>query len=248
MFNFFKKVTVMESRPIPNSNELTNDHIELPVTQSISNSEITSVKTESSSSYIPGNDSVFSSDFLLHDPAALGWSSIEEQQALFAALCIFYENGQSVLDVGCGRCDMFGYMNQHLQLGTEKYLGIDINPNMLEVAKVKFPGISVETLDVTKLESKEFDWVMASGVFNLIDYPDMITHLIDAVDKMYATSKVGIAFNLLTKKPSFLTKEEQSHLATYDPGSWLNYFISKYTKVICRTDYLDGDATFFIFK
>lgn len=193
--------------------------------------------------------SLYSEEYLTSAPEIVGWVSTQEQEMLFSALLLFYSPTQTLLDVGCGRADLYGYL-QNLYKQEIPYSGIDRNPNMIQVANMKYPGADVAFADILDLtpgtDSK--DWVMASGLFNLNDHPDMISYAKQCIDKMYELANAGVAFNLLTGLPPDMSAEDEAQLIVHDPGFWLSYLIEKYTKVICRTDYMSGDVTFIIFK
>ena len=181
---------------------------------------------------------------MLNAPEMVGWLSQAEQELLFNALLMFFQPGQSVLDAGCGRADLFGLIGPAVSL----YKGIDYNKNILDIAQRKFPGVNVEAIDLLDFnEPDSYDWVFASGMFNT-QMEDAIEYTQKCVDKMFESSKVGVAFNLLTGIPADLADEDKAQIIVWDSGAWLNYLVSKYTKVICRTDYMEGDTTFFIFK
>jgi hypothetical protein len=181
---------------------------------------------------------------MLNAPEMVGWLSQAEQEILFNALLMFFQPGQSVLDAGCGRADLFGLIGPAVSL----YKGIDYNKNILDIAQRKFPEVNVEAIDLLDFnEPDSYDWVFASGMFNT-QMEDAIEYTQKCVDKMFESSKVGVAFNLLTGIPADLAEEDKAQIIVWDSGAWLNYLVSKYTKVICRTDYMEGDTTFFIFK
>jgi SAM-dependent methyltransferase len=182
---------------------------------------------------------------ILNAPEIVGWSSKEEQETLFeAALWLASVPGLSVLDVGCGRADLY-------PLAMEKglvYKGIDYNPNIINVAQQKYPEVSVETLDVLNIDAgADYDWVVGSGLFN-IAIKDPATYAQAVIEKMYDKAKIGVAFNLLTGIPEDIADEDKQQLVVWEPAAWLAYLESTYKKVICRTDYLDGDTTFYILK
>lgn len=187
--------------------------------------------------------------YLLTAPEIVGWLSTEEQELLFSALLLFYSPNQSILDVGCGRADLFGYLNRLFSGNMIQYKGIDINPNLINLAKDKFPEVSVENLDILNTDmGADSDWVVGSGLFNLNDHPDMIEYAKQVIDKMYDNAKAGVSFNLLTGFPPEMAQEDMDQLIVHSPSMWLDYLIEKYSKVICRADYMSGDVTFFIFK
>ena len=76
--------------------------------------------------------------YLFTAPEIVGWLSTGEQELLFSALLLFYSPNQSILDVGCGRADLSGYLNRVFSGNAIQYKGIDLNPNLINLAKEKF--------------------------------------------------------------------------------------------------------------
>ena len=74
-------------------------------------------------------------------------------------------NNCSVLDVGCGFGDFYGFL---LSKGLRvKYTGYDMNPNLIEVAKIKYPSAKFEIKDFFSEDvNEEFDYVVSSSAFN----------------------------------------------------------------------------------
>jgi len=194
------------------------------------------------------DESVFDADYLLTNPLVVGWLSTVEQELLFSALCYFTQYNNSVLDVGCGRADLYGYLQNLFQNDQIQYKGIDLNPNLIEIAKRKFINVNVESADVLNFKTENYDWVVGSGLFNLNDHPDMVEYAKKVIDQMFAVCNVGVAVNFLTGVPEDLAEEDLKALIVHDPGIWLNYLVEKYNKVITRADYLTGDVTFYILK
>jgi len=195
------------------------------------------------------NLDIYDLDRLFNDPLVVGWLSNAEQQLLFTLVSYYHRPTESVLDIGCGRADLYGYLTERNPGESIKYSGIDYNPNMIEIAKKKWPGVTAVTGDVLNLERiEEYDWVMASGVFNLKDSVDMFEYGKQVVDVMYSKCKRGVAFNILTDLPDDVSDSDRNALFVHDPAKWLDYLLKTYNKVICRTDYMLGDCTFYIFK
>lgn len=184
-------------------------------------------------------------------PELLGWNSTEEQETLFFALQMFYEQDSSVLDVGAGRGDLFGYMtNLYPNWDPTLYTGIDFNSYLINLGTQKFPTANLLVGDLFTIdESVRYDWCMANGIFNLkIANYDMEEYTKLAIDKMYNIAEKGVAFNLLTSYDDSMSQEVIDAIHKFDAGEYLNYLTEKYGKVICRADYFPGDVTFFIFK
>jgi len=213
---------------------------EVMTTESVDTNAVTEIATPEPITYSP--------DYLLNAPEVVGWLSTQEQELLFSAMLLFYETKHSILDVGCGRADLFGYIRDLLLDSDIKYKGIDLNPNILKIAEEKYPGVEVEAVDILKMSEEKYDWVMASGMFNLKDQENMEGYARTVVDAMYQRANFGVVFNLLTGLPDYLPQEDIDQLHVYNSSEWLQYLIETYTKVICRSDYMSGDVTFYIFK
>jgi hypothetical protein len=159
-----------------------------------------------------------------------------------------------ILDVGCGRADLYGYLRTIYTNNEIDYIGIDCNSNILQIAERKYPILQKHLINsdilAYNLEFPDYkrDWVFASGIFNLQEHSDQIEYTKLTIDNMMNHANVGVAFNLLTADLSSLPELERTRWIQHDPGFWLDYLIKKYTKVISRSDYMKGDITFIILK
>ena len=186
-------------------------------------------------------------NYFLNAPEIVGWSTIEEQELLFDVLTSQIESTQSILDVGCGRADLFGFLKDKFEGQDILYKGIDYNPNIINAATLKFPGVNVQTIDLLDFETEtNYDWVVGNGLFNIAEQEadKLVQFAEDCIKVMYDKATVGVALNFNTGK----YEEQDASLISWDSGSWLRYLIHTYGKVICRADYLLTDVTFFIFK
>lgn len=198
--------------------------------------------------------SEYSDEYLFTAPQINGWNSTLEQELIFSRLICLYKPTQSVLDVGCGRADLYGYLRTIYTNNEIDYIGIDSNSNILQIAERKYPILQKHLINsdilAYNLEFPDYkrDWVFASGIFNLQEHSDQIEYTKLTIDNMMNHANVGVAFNLLTADLSPLPELERSRWIQHDPGFWLNYLIEKYTKVTSRSDYMKGDITFIILK
>jgi len=220
------------------------------INESNSDTEVWAAATEELEIAKAFNEANADTSYLLTDPRVVGWLSTAEQELLFSALLLFYRpEAHSMLDVGCGRADLYGYLKDLYQLDDVIYTGMDMNPNIVSIATQKFPTVNVIAGDILNDSSEDrYDWVVGSGLFNLIDHPDMMVYTKEVIDKMLSKANIGISFNLLTGLPEDLSDTDKEQLFVHDPSIWLDYLINTYNKVICRHDYLSGDVTFYIFK
>lgn len=81
------------------------------------------------------------------DIRSLGYSSPEAQETrMKAASEIIDFSDKSVLDVGCGFGDLYAFLKKQ-GIHLRKYVGIDINPRMIAIARKRFPKLKFEFRD-----------------------------------------------------------------------------------------------------
>jgi len=176
---------------------------------------------------------------------AVGYGSIESQQVRYSVLSeIGSFEGRDVLDVGCGFGDFFCFINRkggHLK----SYVGVDVNPNMIAIAKKRCPNAVFEVKDILEAPVvNKFDFVIASGIFGL-ETPNWEEIFKKMTTRMYELSKIGVSVNFLSaftpgKKPA------DSHFA--DPIEITDFVLRNLsTKVVLRHDYKPNDFTLYIY-
>ncbi|WP_201244059.1 class I SAM-dependent methyltransferase [Halochromatium salexigens] len=107
----------------------------------------------------------------------------------------------SLLDVGCGFADLYGFL---LEAGYRNidYTGIDIMPEFTDHAAARYPEATFVTGDFLRLgpQAGTYDFVLSSGALNLVNeqYPDHYDFVFAMVEQMYQTAAQGVAFNLLS--------------------------------------------------
>jgi len=144
------------------------------------------------------------------------------------------EEGSSILDVGCGFADF--YMHLTMKGINVQYTGIDIVPELIEMAKIKNPNLDLQVRDLEEnpFPKSSFDYVVCSQVFNLELGADKNNILVkNMIDNMFETARHGVAVDLLSSYVDF--KEE--HLHYYRPEEILSYAKKLTRRVILRHDY-----------
>lgn len=117
------------------------------------------------------------------------------------------KEGNSVLDLGCGFGDFFDYLRE-IGLKDINYVGYDINPNLIEIAKERHPGIQFEVKDIQKDSLPEFDFIVSSNAFNLkLESQDNYEFIFEIMNICYKHSYVGVAIDFLTSYVDFETPE-----------------------------------------
>jgi SAM-dependent methyltransferase len=74
--------------------------------------------------------------------------------------------GKTVLDFGCGKGDFYGFLRKKDNFF--HYCGIDINENLISLARRKYPEAEFLALDIEEETfQRTFDLILVCGVFNL---------------------------------------------------------------------------------
>lgn len=179
-----------------------------------------------------------------HSPRAVDWGSRASQQARFHALVEIGDLAHSsVLDVGCGLADLLAYLESRAIPAT--YTGYDIAPAMLEAARRRFPDAELKRIDLLAdpVHTPRFDFVLASGIFNLRT-TDSYAYLEAMARRMYRVCRRGVAFNSLSTMATIADPDQ--FLA--DPMKVLDLCLSITPRVVLRHDYLPHDFTVYLYK
>ena len=164
-------------------------------------------------------DSYFSpcinAGFHKSQPEIVGWYDGAEGAVIRNKILynVGIQENDSVLDVGCGVAHFYNFLESKGWNG--EYLGIDPNRQaiMLIDEYINTKCGTIEDLDDTK-----YDWVIASGVFN-IGLQESITFW--TIHNMICRAKKGVVFNML-RTPYF-----QPIYESYDP-KWVKTKLSEY--------------------
>lgn len=187
-------------------------------------------------------------DYMMYSPKSVGYNTTAEQRYLMQNLLVGFSGG-SLLDVGCGRCDLYGVANEMAALNNDivLYSAIDHNPVMTALGEEKW---GLESINIGAFETAKFnphDWVVASGVFTqrrCQSESDDLQKLFEDIDILYNTAIQVVSFNLLS--PINTTHHEGFFYV--HPGLVLDMLIEKYRNVVLRHNYSPDVYTVLIYK
>jgi SAM-dependent methyltransferase len=143
----------------------------------------------------------------VHGPVvqSVDWSSVDRQICIFQQLLKVWQNKNlpsSVLDYGCGYGALLAYLLAE-GYSLESYTGYDFSSSMIANAKASHEAIDIcsFTDNSKSLVDKDFDYVIASGLFSmkmLCDATEWEDYCFSVISELWRLSRKGIAFNSLT--------------------------------------------------
>lgn len=169
-----------------------------------------------------------------------GWSDKTNQYKRFEILTkIGVKKNESILDIGCGGGELVNYFKS--KRFKVAYLGIDINPYYLQIAKSRYPNNEFINSNGWDLTTQDYDWAIASGIFTLETNITYILWYIGFI--MERLVRKGFAFNLLNDKAP-------EGLVSYDPIAVKTAIQERFPeyKVEIVDGYLPDDFTIYIKK
>jgi SAM-dependent methyltransferase len=168
------------------------------------------------------------------------WADAASQEARYRVLADNVPlDGKSLLDVGCGLGDLFGFLRSR---GVAvRYVGVDIVAKMADAARRRFPEGRFVQGDVFAdhpFGQERFNVVFCSGVFNL-NLGNNRQFLPAALGRQFELADEHAVFNLLHHR----TTERYEHCAYFDPAEVVAMVVKLAADVRVIDDYLHNDFT-----
>lgn len=148
--------------------------------------------------------------------------------------------GKMVLDVGCG----FGAVGSYIgDRDINNYVGIDISPKLIELAKTKHRHLRFECADLMDW-NEPADIILSQGILYKADY----TKIEAIVDKLYSLTNEALAFTTIYMKHPHKMGEYKD--GEFRPNiHWLLDHCQGLTdKVVIRADYWKGDCCIYMYR
>ena len=168
------------------------------------------------------------------DIQALASGTRERQRTRFQVLLeLGIEPGSSVLDLGCGFADFYGFLlEKNLDVD---YTGYDISPAFIDAARSKYPGANLQVLDIQDDDSaRNFDYIVSSQVFNnLLVHEDNLEVAFDVLSRCYEQMNKGMVFDFLSTYVDY----QQEGLYHYAPEQIFTFCKGLTKRVSLRHDY-----------
>ena len=174
------------------------------------------------------------------DPQTLGWTKGKHFLRYHILLSQWEFKGDTLLDFGCGFGDMCQYISE--QKLNIKYTGVDINKDLVETGKTKYPKANLLSIDIFNKNFKtKYDYVVCSGVHNL-KLDNNWLFIENTFKKFSSIARKGFAINFISDKVDFTEK----HLYNTNPGKLIELVYKYSNKVVLRNDYMPFEFTIFV--
>jgi len=178
----------------------------------------------------------------IYSADALGWAGLNSQIVRFKALLkVGNLEGKRILDVGCGLGDLYHFLS--LNYNHFEYLGIDLVPEFIEKAKIKYPQGDFLNKDILDFKSESFDFVLSSGAMTF-KIPNYKEKYFEMIKKMFQLSSLGTAFNMLNKEGHV----DDDLYTAYDIEEITSFCYSLTQKLKIIKDYSPQDFTVFLYR
>lgn len=163
-------------------------------------------------------------------------STERSQRARFATVAPLLEGGASVLDVGCGVGDLFGYLDD-VRSAKPRYHGVDISPGMVARAREKYPNGRFEVANILDWRPEpRFDLVVSIGL-HCTHVPDAAAVLEQDLRQQFALCRVATHACLLSDRYDGYRPE----VLRWSPEAVLSIALRITPWVSLRHDYLPHD-------
>lgn len=171
---------------------------------------------------------------------ALGWDTKENQWKRFeSAVSLINLEGKNIVDIGCGFGDFFEFLKER-KVKIASYTGIDINEDLLAIAKTRHPnGIfkySNILLEPPKREIADIGFAFGTLNFNLRRKPNNYEYAREFIKKALGLCKEALLVDMLS---SYLDKSypKEDFVFYYSPEKMLKFAQTLTPNVVLKHDY-----------
>ena len=135
------------------------------------------------------------------DIRGLGWFEKEEYQRRFQiAIKGLDLSGRQILDIGCGFGGLYDAIERFPGI---RYFGIDILPEMIQIARKRHPDGTYISGDFLSMELPVFDYVFCIGSLNISD-SGFDAYFLEATAKMKSIARKMVVMNFLCDGSSLI--------------------------------------------
>ena len=164
---------------------------------------------------------------------SVGWPDEASQMLRFERLARVIDRdaaGFTVNDWGCGYGAMFGYLDRAFGARLLRYTGYDISAEMLAAARTRCADARAAFVQGPEV-TDDADYTFVSGTFNVklqASDAEWDAYVKRHLETMYARSRRGLAFNLLTSYVDW----KSDNLFYADPKDFFDFCKTKLSRFV----------------
>jgi len=170
----------------------------------------------------------------------LGWNTEYNQQKRFeSATSLINLKGKSIVDIGCGFGDFLKFIKER-KIKTSSFRGIDINEDLLKVARKRYPGIIFENrnilIDLPKKKVADIGFALGVLNFNLKNKPNNYKYAVEFIKSAFTLCKEALVVDMLS---NYLDKDypKEDFVFYYSPERMFKEAKKISPYVILKHDY-----------
>lgn len=179
------------------------------------------------------------------DIRALSSGTEERRRLRFEVLAsVGTLDGSSILDLGCGFADFYAYLKERNI--SVRYTGYDISPDLVRIAKQRFPDAEFETRDIQEAGvSGTFDFIICSQMLNhVLKHENNLSVMKDILSRCYSACNVAVAMDMLSSYVDF----REEHLYYYQPEEIFTFCKTLTKRMTLRHEYPLFEFAVFLYK
>jgi SAM-dependent methyltransferase len=177
-------------------------------------------------------------------PQAVRWTPEGQRRRYEALLKIAGDfSNKKILDFGCGKGDLYGFIEE--KGISVNYCGVDINKNMIELARSKYHKAEFIVMDIEEADvERYFDIIFVCGVFNL-RIAGIEESMKNVLKKLFRLCGEALHINLL----SYYTAQRNVELFYVKPEEILKFVITELSpSVELMHDIIKGDIFLTVYR
>jgi len=179
-------------------------------------------------------------------PQSVLWPKGRQDDRFEALTKNIKKNNFSILDFGCGLAHLKPYLNGKFTNFT--YIGADIVSDFIQNNKQKYQ--QNEFLQIQNVQDihKNYDYIVSSGVFNILYVEDIIAHkkiVFDTLEYLFEHTNIYLSVNFMRDEVDFIQKTSY-HQNISEIYEFVIKNLSK--RVMIDTSYMPYEYTITIFK
>jgi hypothetical protein len=172
---------------------------------------------------------------------SVGWGK-DNQYIRFKALTEdFNLVNSSILDYGCGFCDLYYYLeDNNIKC---QYYGADINKKFLKEVEKTNNHINTKLIDPYSKLTRKYDFIISSGILNtkISHYQDFLDEILEL---LFNYSNKGFSINFLSDRSDIKIKD----LYYNNPSNILNKALKYSNCVKLKHDYMPYEFSLIVYK